>query len=113
MVKNVGLANFNTEVVHADRPVLVDFFATYCGPCRALKPVLDQLDREGHKVVTVDIGEEPELAEHFGVQAVPTLFVFVDGKPRVKTAGLKSKEQLAEMIALGVEESARQQGVAV
>lgn len=95
----VGLKNFTQEVINSPEPVLVDFWASYCGPCRALKPVLEQVAETGAKVVTVDITEEPELTAHYGVSAIPTLVVFKDGKPGQRVIGLKKKEDLLQLIS--------------
>lgn len=96
-VKPVGLANFTSEVMKSPEPVLVDFWAAYCAPCRNLKPILNEVAKEA-KVVTVDITEEEELAKHFEVQSIPTLVVFKDGKPGNRVVGIQSASKLLEMI---------------
>lgn len=87
------IEELHEEVIESPEPVLVDFWAAYCGPCRALKPILEQVSATGAKVVTVDISEEPELAVHYGITALPTLLVFKDGKPGQRVVGLKKKEE--------------------
>lgn len=81
--------------------VLVDFWATWCGPCKMLAPVLDELDQDmGDKVkiVKVDVDENPETAAKFGVMSIPTLIVFKDGEQVDKTIGFQPKEALAELL---------------
>lgn len=93
----VGLANFTSEVMKSTEPVLVDFWAAYCAPCRNLKPVLAEVAKQA-KVVTVDITEEEELAAHFGISSIPTLVVFKDGKAGNRVTGLQSAGKLLELI---------------
>ena len=83
-------ANFEEEVLKSDKPVLVDFWATWCGPCRMLAPVIAQIavKYEGTvKVGKVDVDENPELAESFNVSSIPTLILFKDGKPVAQRTG--------------------------
>lgn len=96
-VKPVGLANFNAEVLNASEPVLVDFWAAYCAPCRNLKPILEEVAKS-HKVMTVDITAEEELAAHFKVSSIPTLAVFKGGKEVNRVIGLRSANDLLELI---------------
>jgi len=93
----VGLANFTAEVMKSPEPVLVDFWAAHCAPCRNLKPILNEVAQQA-KVVTVDITEEEELAKHFGVESIPTLVVFKNGKAGNRLVGLQSASKLLEMI---------------
>ena len=78
--------------------VLLDFFATWCGPCKMLSPVLEQLDNEGvpFQIVKVDTDEAPELAAEFGVQSIPTLFFISEGKVVRSTLGYQRKDQIIE-----------------
>jgi len=94
-------ASFEAEVVQADRPVLVDFSATWCGPCKKLEPVVHEIaaDYEGRlKVVKVDIDKAPTIAAKFAVMAVPTLIFFRDGKVVDQLSGLVAKRVIAERI---------------
>ncbi len=90
--------NFN-ELVNKDL-VLVDFFATWCGPCRMLGPVLDELaeDRNDFDIVKIDIDQNQSLAQQFGVMSVPTLIIFKDGKPIATRSGFMPKELLVNWV---------------
>ncbi len=80
--------------------VLVDFFATWCGPCKMLAPVLEQVDKEGSlgmDIIKVDVDEVPEAASQFGVQAIPTLVILNDGKETRRSMGYLNKNQLVEL----------------
>ena len=91
--------NFEKEVLHSDKPVLVDFFATWCGPCKAMHPVLDELDVEPDFTVgKVDVDESPELAQKYRVLSVPFFIVFKTGEPAGKTIGVQKKEDLLALL---------------
>ena len=99
-VMTVTKENFQEEVMQAGCPVLLDFWATWCGPCRMVSPIVDEIGAEvtGAKVGKVNVDENPELAEKFGIMSIPSLLVFKDGK-LVKTAvGLHDKGGLADMV---------------
>lgn len=93
--------NFNSEVLNADLPVLVDFWASWCGPCKMLAPVLSRIadEYEGKAIVAkVNVDEEPELASQFRILSIPTVILFKDGKPAGTSVGLVPKEQLVQML---------------
>ena len=94
-------ANFENEVLQSDQPVMVDFWAEWCGPCKALTPVLDELaDEMGDKVkvVKVNIDEAPEAPTKYGVRGVPTLMLFKDGQVVDTRVGGMPKSQLQEWV---------------
>lgn len=101
-VTHASEANFSEQVLRSDGPVLVDFYATWCGPCKSLGPTLEQLAAENPhaKVVKVDIDDNPGLAERYGVQSIPHLMVFKDGRIVAKQTGLASKSRLKAMLDL-------------
>ncbi len=92
--------NFNEEVLGSKKPVLVDFWATWCGPCRMQAPVLEELAAERGDIVIgkVNVDEEPELANAFQIDSIPTLILFKDGKAVRAAVGFRNKEQLIGMI---------------
>ena len=100
-VSSVNKNNFQREVLSAQTPVLVDFWAPWCGPCRMFSPVVDQVAEAQAgkaKVVKVNIDEEPELAQRYGVMSIPTLIVFKAGQPAATSVGLKSKAAVEKLL---------------
>jgi thioredoxin 1 len=100
--RHVASESFDREVLQSERPTLVDFHADWCGPCRAVAPVLDELanELEGKaNVVTVNVDDSADLAQQYGVQALPTFIVFRGGKATTKLVGMQSKEALAKAVA--------------
>lgn len=97
---NIDRNNFSREVMESDRPVLLDFWAPWCGPCRMVGPVVDEIARERAdiKVGKVNVDEQPELAGQFGVMAIPTLVVMKDGKVADRAAGARPKAQILAML---------------
>lgn len=103
MIKHFNKISFETEVKNSEGLVLVDFWAPWCGPCRMLAPVLDELDKEvGEQALIgkVNIDDEPSLASEFGVMSIPTLIAFKDGKPFNKVVGLCKKDDLKKALGL-------------
>ena len=97
----ITVSNFESEVLRSDQPVLVDFYADWCGPCRMLAPVLEEIAREyegGVKVGKVNVDEQMELAQKFGVSSIPLLVVFKDGQPVAKSLGYRPKEEIANLL---------------
>jgi thioredoxin 1 len=103
--KNVSVVNdinFENEVLRASGPVLVDFGATWCGPCKALAPIVSKLADDGvgrYKVVSVDIDDAPGVATKYGIRSAPTVIVFNHGEPAAKHVGLTSRERLQALLA--------------
>ena len=96
----VTQSTFENEVLKSDVPVLVDFNAGWCGPCRAMKPMLEELaeTNPGYKIVSIDIDAEDELAEDYDVSSIPCLVVFKDGEEVNRSVGLIAKDAIAELV---------------
>ena len=102
MADAVKTETFDGEVLQSDQPVLVDFWAEWCGPCHAIAPVLDQIaeERSDLKVVKLNIDEDPEVAQRYGVMSIPTLILFKDGEPSAAAVGAMPKSMLEERLGL-------------
>ena len=92
--------NFDSEVMNADKTVLVDFYAYWCGPCKMQSPIVDEIDgeRDDVKVCKINIDQQPELAMRFGVMSIPTIMVVKNGETTFKEPGLMQKRDLLKLL---------------
>lgn len=99
-VTHVTKSNFETEVIQSEKPVLVDFWAEWCGPCQMLLPIMDQVAEEavGVKVCKVNVDEEPELAAQYKVMTIPTLVLIKNGTVLKTTVGVRPKTEILKML---------------
>ena len=99
-VIEVNKENFEAEVLKSNVPVLADFNATWCGPCRSMKPMLDELaaENKGYKIISIDIDENDELAEDYDVTSIPCLVVFKGGEEVNRSVGLIPKDAIAALV---------------
>lgn len=97
---NITAANFEKEVLQSDKKVVLDFWATWCGPCMMLSPILAEIAEEYEDVVIgkVNVDEEPALAARFGIASIPTLMLFKDGKNIDTAIGYRNKDQVLDFI---------------
>ena len=100
MVVTLTESNFEKEVLQSEKPVLVDFWAAWCGPCRMLSPLVDEIAEENPqiKVGKVNVDEQTGLAAKFGIMSIPTLLFFKDGQLAEKTVGLVSKQEIETIL---------------
>ena len=99
-VINLTNLNFEQEVMRSDKPVLIDFFATWCGPCRMVSPLVDEIaqERSDIKVCKVDVDDQGELASQFGVSSIPMLVVMKNGKVTAQNVGAVPKEDILALV---------------
>ena len=105
MAETIKTDTFETEVLQSEKPVIVDFWAEWCGPCRAVAPVLDEIARERAdlRVVKVNIDEEPALAQRYGIMSIPTIVLFKGGEPAAAALGAQPKRMLEQSLGLAAE----------
>lgn len=101
MAIQVTNSNFDTEVLQSGKPVLIDFYANWCMPCKMLAPVIEEISNElsDAKVCKIDIDEEPELAQRFQVMSIPTLVIMKEGKVVNTVVGARPKQEIVGMLA--------------
>ena len=103
MATEITEATFESDVLRSERPVIVDFWAEWCGPCHAVSPVLEQIadERQGELTVAkVNIDEQPGLAQRYGVMSIPTIILFKDGQPAAAAVGAQPKSMLERNLGL-------------
>jgi thioredoxin 1 len=102
MTTAVKTADFEQEVLKSEKPVIVDFWAEWCGPCHAVAPVLDKIagEHDELRLVKVNIDEEPELAQRYGIVSIPTIVLFKDGEPAAAAIGAQPKSALEQALGL-------------
>ncbi len=103
MTEAITTSQFDTEVLGSETPVIVDFWAEWCGPCRAVSPILEQIAEERAeelRVVKVNIDEEPELQQRYGILSIPTILLFKGGEPAAAAIGAQPKRMLERSLGL-------------
>lgn len=102
MLKEITAANYKEEVLESDKPVLLDFWAEWCGPCRMLSPVIHEIAEERDDIVVgkVNVDNEGELANSFGIVSIPTVILVENGQPVAKSVGYREKQSLIDELGL-------------
>ena len=103
MTTSVTTSQFDAEVLGSEQPVIVDFWAPWCGPCHMVSPILEQIAEERSnelRVVKVNIDEEPDLAQRYGVMSIPAMVLFRDGQPAAAAVGARPKRALEQALGL-------------
>jgi thioredoxin 1 len=102
MAETITEATFDTEVLGSEQPIIVDFWAEWCGPCHAVAPVLDDIvaERDGIRLAKVNIDEEPALAERFGILSIPAIVLFEGGEPKAAALGAQPRKALEKALGL-------------
>jgi thioredoxin 1 len=106
MTEAITTSQFDTEVLASETPVIVDFWAEWCGPCRAVSPILEQIAEEHApelRVVKVNVDEEPELQQRYGILSIPTILLFKGGEPTAAAVGAQPKRMLERSLGLAEE----------
>ncbi len=98
MAKTITAENFEQEVLKSEKPVLLDFWATWCGPCMRQGPIVEELVEEGYCVGKIDVDQQPGLAQQFRIMSIPTLLIFKDGKEAERLVGLTPKAAIKELL---------------
>ena len=99
MAKTITSQNFEEEVLRSEKPILIDFWATWCGPCMRQGPIVEELAEEGYNVGKIDVDQEMGLvAQQFRVVSIPTLLIFKDGKEAHRLVGLTAKEDIKKLL---------------